>query len=229
MRLAPVEQPGRVPVPPAELGRLGTALGWLAAAQGSWPPRPPVRRCHADVGMAGLAGGIAAADALVDGGGDLVTVEGPAAPPAALVALCVLLDIEPIAAIGTRATGHGWSELVVEVRDGLPAARAVLGDPERLAEDAVLGHATGLLAQLAVRRTPAVLGPSALLAAAALLAERIAPGARSWWLLASSPAGTAPQRAYTELGLEPLLDLGITTHGAAGLAADLLVGGIALA
>jgi len=123
----------------------------------------------------------------------------------------------------------GWSELVVAVRDALPAARAAIGDPERLADDDVLGNAAGLLAQLASRRTPVVLGPSPLLAAAALVADRIAPGARRWWLAASPGPDSASRRAYAELELEPLLDLGLTVPGAAGLAADLLVGGIDLA
>jgi hypothetical protein len=34
--------------------------------------------------------------------------------------------------------------------------------------------------------------------------------------------------AHADLGLDPLLDLGLTLPGAAGLAADLLVGGIRL-
>ena len=233
MRLPPVERPAQVAAAPRELGRLGDALGWLAAAQGGWPPHPPVRRTSVDVGTDGLTdgltGGSAAADALVDAGTDLVTLEGPAATPAALVALCVLLDIEPIVAIGTSAAGQGWSELVVSVRDALPAARAAVGEPERLAGEGELGHAAGLLAQLAVRRTPVVLGASPLLAAAALVAERIAPGARAWWLLAAPAPGVAPQRAYAELELEPLLDLGLTARGAADLATDLLLGGISLA
>jgi nicotinate-nucleotide--dimethylbenzimidazole phosphoribosyltransferase len=222
-----VEPPRRLPAPPAELGRLGGALSWLAHAQGSWPPHAPVNRRAVDLAGGGLAAGTAAADALADSGADLLTVEGPPANAAALTALCALLDLEPVAAVGT-AVDAGWSELVVAVRDGLPAARAAVGEPERLAEDADLGHAAGLLAQCAVRRTPVVLGSSSLLAAAALVADRIAPGARRWWLAGSQADGSAARLAYADLDLEPLLDLGLTVPGAAGLAADLLVGGISL-
>ena len=222
-----VDPPARLS-PPPELGRLGVALAWLAGAQGAWPPQVPARRHAVEVTTGGLAAGIAAADALVDSGVDLVTVEGPPADRAALVAFCVLLDVEPVVAVGTAAA-TGWTELVVAVRDGIPSARGLLGDPERLADDDVFGQATGLLAELAVRRTPVVLGHSPLLAAAALLADRIAPGARRWWLAAAPGQGTAARKAYAELELDPLLDLGLTVRGAAALATDLLVSGIDLA
>jgi nicotinate-nucleotide--dimethylbenzimidazole phosphoribosyltransferase len=223
-----VEPPRRLPAPPAELGRLGAALSWLAHAQGGWPPHAPVNRRAVTLADGGLAAGTAAADALADSGADLVTVEGPPANAAGLIALCALLDLEPVGAVGT-ASGPGWSELVVAVRDGLAAARAWVGDPERLADDPALGYAAGLLAQCAVRRTPVILGSSTLLAAAALVADRIAPGARRWWLAGTQADGSAARLAYADLDLAPLLDLGLTVPGAADLAADLLVGGIDLA
>lgn len=228
----PVEPPARLADPPAELGRLGAALGWLARAQGAWPPQPPKVRRAAEVrGLpagGGLAAGIAEADDYADAGVDLLILEGPPASAAALVALCALLDLEPVAAVGTAGV-PGWAALVVAVRDALPAARAAVADPERLAEDAVLGHAVGLLAQSAVRRTPVVLGSSPVLAAAALVADRIAPGARRWWLASSQAREPAVRLAYADLELEPLLELGLRVPGAATLAADLLVSGIDLA
>ncbi|GAC1610198.1 MAG: hypothetical protein NVS3B26_15710 [Mycobacteriales bacterium] len=239
----PVEPPKRLQSPPPELGRLGVALSWLAAAHGSWPPPAPQQRRAVEVGSAGLtadlaaglaagpaaglAAGRAQADALADAGADLLVVEGPPATAAALTVLCALLDVEPVLAVGTVA-GPGWAELIVAVRDGLPGARSVVGDPERLLADPVIGHAAGLLAQCAVRRTPLVLGTSPVLAAAGLAAERLAPGARRWWLAASKPVSTVVAMAYAELALDPLLDLGITRSGSAALAADLLVSGIAL-
>src|SRR3954467_129234 len=109
-----VGPPARMPAPPRELGRLGVALGWLGGAQGSWPPHPPAQCRTLEVGTGGLAAGIATADALVDGGADPVGVGAPAANCAAYVALCVLLDVEPVVAVGTTV-GAGWSELVVAV------------------------------------------------------------------------------------------------------------------
>jgi nicotinate-nucleotide--dimethylbenzimidazole phosphoribosyltransferase len=223
----PVDPPTRVPAAPRELGRLGAALAWLAGAQGAWPPQVPGSRRAVDLGAGGLAAGTAAADALADSGVDLVTLEGPGASVKALVTLCALLDIEPVVAIGTAA-GPGWSDLVVAVRDALPAARSAVGDPQRLVQEPLLGHATGLLAQSAIRRTPVVVGTSPVLLAAALVAERLAPGASAWWLAASQVPGTVARKAYADLELEPLLDLGLTGPGTAALAADLLVSGIAL-
>lgn len=226
--MKPVDAPTSIPDPPTELGRLGSGLGWLARAQGGWPPSSPRQR--RDVGIvdgAGFAAACDEADALADSGADLLTLEGPAATAPALVLLCALLDIEPVLAVGT-STGAGWAQLLVAVRDGLPGARALVGDPEQLVTDPVLGRVTGLLAQSAVRRTPVVLGSSPVLAAAALAAERIAPGARRWWLAGSAPTTTAVGLVYAELALDPLLDLGLSMPGAATLAADLLISGIGL-
>lgn len=227
-RMNPVPIPARLdPAPPA-LGRLGDALLWLAAAQGAWPPHAPAlpRRLLVEDG-GGLDAGVAAADALADAGVDLVVLDAPAASPAALVVLAALLDLEPVLAVGTAA-GPDWATTVVAVREGLPAARSQLGDIPALVADPLVGHLTGLLAQAAVRRTPVILGPSAVVAAAALAADRLAPTARRWWLAATAPTATAPTLAYAELALVPLLDLGLTAPGAAGLAADLLIGAITL-
>jgi nicotinate-nucleotide--dimethylbenzimidazole phosphoribosyltransferase len=223
----PVEPPARLDPPPPGLGRLGAALSWLAAAQGGWPPHSPQHRRDIELGDGGLVAGRAAADSLADAGADLLVLEGPPATAAALVVLCALLDVEPVLAVGTAA-GPGWAELVVAVRDGLPAARALVGDPEQLVADPVVGHAAGLLAQSAVRRTPVVLGPSPTLAAAALAAERLAPGASRWWLAACKPSSTAVTLAYAELVLDPLLDLGLRVPGGAALAVNLLTSAVGL-
>lgn len=224
-----VDAPASIPDPPAELGRLGPALGWLAAAQGAWPPRAPRQRRLLSVGLDGGTSyptGSDEADSIADQGVDLLTVEGPPASVAALIVMCALLDIEPVLAVGT-ALQAGWAELVTGVRDGLPAARAITGDPEQLVADPLLGRVTGLLAQCAVRRTPVVLGGSPVLAAAALAAERMAPGARRWWLAASTSPSSAVGLAYADLALSPMLDLGLS-RGGAELATGLLVGAVAL-
>jgi nicotinate-nucleotide--dimethylbenzimidazole phosphoribosyltransferase len=92
----------------------------------------------------------------------------------------------------------------------------------------VLGRIAGLLAQSAVRRTPVVLGGSVLVAAGGLLAERLVPGARHWWLAGATPIGPAARLALTDLDLPPLLDLGLTVPGGAALAADVLTRGVEL-
>jgi nicotinate-nucleotide--dimethylbenzimidazole phosphoribosyltransferase len=224
-----VPAPAILPDPPVGLGRLGVALSWLARTQGSWPPRRPRSRRDLElVEGSGLTDGRAEADGLADAGVDLLVLDGPAPSAAALTALAAMLDVEPVLAVGTR-NGPGWAALVVAVRDGLPAARAALVEPERLVADPLLGRAAGLLAQCAVRRTPVILGPSVTLAAAALGAERLAPGARRWWFAACEPPSQAARLAYAELALDPVLDLGLTVPGGAALALDVLTGGIDIA
>jgi nicotinate-nucleotide--dimethylbenzimidazole phosphoribosyltransferase len=222
-----VERPRRFPVPP-QLGQLGESLTWLAGTQGAWPPHPPVRPKALDVVDGdGLDAGRAEADALVDAGVDLLVLEASGDVTAAAVVICALLDIEPLLALGT-STAAGWTEQLVAVRDGLRVARPHIGDVERLAADPVVGRVAGLLAQSAVRRTAVVLGGSPVVAAGALLADRLHPDARHWWLQGTSATTAGARLAFADAGLAPLLDLGVTGRGGAQLAADLLVGGIAL-
>ncbi len=117
-----------------------------------------------------------------------------------LVVLAALLDLEPVQAVGT-ATGPSWAGQVTGVRDGLRTARLHLADPEQLLTalgSAPLAVLTGVLAQAAVRRTPVVLDGSAVTAAAAVLADRLAPGAARWSLAGQVPP--SPRRARASRG-----------------------------
>jgi nicotinate-nucleotide--dimethylbenzimidazole phosphoribosyltransferase len=64
----------------------------------------------------------------------------------------------------------------------------------------------GFCAQAAVRRTPLLLDGMAV-TAAALVAERMAPGARQWWQAGHRSTEPGHQLALTALELEPILDL----------------------
>lgn len=223
-----VERPTRLPEPPAELGRLGTGLAWLASAQGAWPPHPPRRPHLLDVVSGeGYQAGCAEADALADEGVDLLVVEASGEPVAALIVLCALLDLEPVVAVGTAASA-GWSERLVQVRDGLRAARTHVWDPQLLLTDPTLGRLTGLLAQAPVRKTPVILGGSTVVAAAALVADRLAADARYWWLAGAAPTQTAAKLAAADLVLDPMLDLGLAVPGGAALTLEVLVRGLEL-
>lgn len=216
-------------VPPAELGRLGPALAWLASVQGGWPPVVPkaVRSVVVDKGSS-RKDGQARADALADDGCDLLVLgaAGDAAP--GLVVLSALLDLEPVAAVGTVA-GPDWVRLTTGVRDGLRTARMHVGDPDGMLKavgSLGLAELTGLLAQSAARRTPVVLDGSALTAAAALLAERIAPGAPAWWLAGQVPPLPAARKGLADLGMSGLLDLGLGGPEGADLAWTVLRKGL---
>jgi nicotinate-nucleotide--dimethylbenzimidazole phosphoribosyltransferase len=215
--------------PPVELGRLGPALLWLASVQGAWPPTAPkaVRSVVATKGSTRKEGQ-AQADALADGGCDLLVLGADGDPVPGLVALSALLDLEPVAAIGTVA-GPDWARLTTGVRDGLRTARMHVGDPDGMLKtigSPVLAELTGLLAQSAARRTPIVLDGSALTAAAAMLAERIAPGAPAWWLAGQVPPLPAARKGLADIGMHGLLDLDLGGPEGADLAWTVLRKGL---
>ncbi|MBK1786200.1 nicotinate-nucleotide--dimethylbenzimidazole phosphoribosyltransferase [Prauserella cavernicola] len=171
--------------------------------------------------------GMRVADAEVDAGADLLVPAdlgvGVTTPSSTLVA--ALTGTEPVAVIG-RGSGvddNGWMRKCVVVRDALRRARPVLSDPVELLRavgGADLAAMAGFLAQAAVRRTP-VLIDGLPAAAAALVAEEFAPGARSWWLAAHRSTEPAQVLALDHLDLEPVLDLGIRLGTGAGASAAL--------
>jgi nicotinate-nucleotide--dimethylbenzimidazole phosphoribosyltransferase len=216
--------------PDRSLGRLGDALGWLAAAQGSWPPVPPASVQQVLVEKGSRAGGQRQADELADGGCDLLVVGAAGDQVAGLVVLAALLDLEPVQAVGTAA-GPEWARLTTGVRDGLRGARLHVGDPDGLLKavgSPALAQLTGLLAQSAVRRTPVVLDGAPVTAAAAVLAERIAPGAPQWWLAGQVPPSPAARLGLADIGLTGLLDLGLELPEGGGLARSVLEQAVAL-
>jgi nicotinate-nucleotide--dimethylbenzimidazole phosphoribosyltransferase len=179
---------------------------------------------------AALEQGIGQADAAADAAVGLVLADTTASAGAALAGIAALLRLEPVMAVGT-AGGADWAALLGEVRTGLLRARPHVADPAAMLSalgDPELARLSGLLAQCAVRRTPVVLGSSSVVAGAALLTERLAPGAAAWWLAGDTPAAPGAQKALADLGLTPLLDLRLPSGGA-GPAAQVLLAGVALA
>ena len=64
----------------------------------------------------------------------------------------------------------------------------------------------GFCAQAAVRRTPLLLD-GVVVTAAALVAEKLAPGARQWWQAGHRSTEPAHALALRQLDLEPIVDL----------------------
>ena len=229
----PVLPPPAVPGGAPGTGRLEPALQWLARCQGAWPPRRPLAAQRVDVdGSSGgsLQSGAARADAAADAGVDLLVVRGSGDQAPGVLVAAVLLDLEPVRAVGT-AVAAGWTALTVAVRDGIRTARAHRTDPEALLEATgatAVAELAGLLAQASTRRTPVLLDGSALTAAAALVAGRLAVGAQAWWLAGQSPPNPAARAVHTDLRLAPLLDLRLGLPAGADLAADVLAAATAL-
>ncbi len=192
------------------------------------PPQPgtgthKVRRSSGDISAqdaltddetsAAIAAGRAIADEEVDGGADLLVAGdmgiGNTTPASVLVA--ALTNTEPVAVVGLGSgiDDAGWARKTAAVRDALFRARRVLPDPVallRCAGGADLAALAGFCAQAAVRRTPLLLDGMAV-TAAALVAERLAPGARQWWQAGHRSTEPAHALALGALELEPILDL----------------------
>ncbi|WP_091674251.1 nicotinate-nucleotide--dimethylbenzimidazole phosphoribosyltransferase [Amycolatopsis marina] len=176
---------------------------------------------------AALLAGRQIADAEVDGGADLLVAAdlGVGGSTVASTLVAALTGAEPVAVIG-RGSGvddNGWMRKAAAVRDALRRARAVLSDPVallRTSGGADVAAMAGFLAQAAVRRTPVLLD-GLTVGAAALVAEELAPGARSWWVAAHRSSEPAHAMVLEHLDLEPLLDLDIRLGEGAGAAAAL--------
>ncbi|GAB2914995.1 nicotinate-nucleotide--dimethylbenzimidazole phosphoribosyltransferase [Rhodococcus aerolatus] len=162
---------------------------------------------------AAVAAGRVAAEEEVDAGADLLVLGdlGIGNTTVAAVLVAALTDTEPVAVVG-RGTGiddDAWMRKAAAIRDALRRARPVVADPLALLRTvggADLAAMVGFLAQAAVRRTPVVLD-GVVVAAAAMLAERLAPGASDWWVAGHLSAEPAHVLALADLGLVPLLDL----------------------
>jgi nicotinate-nucleotide--dimethylbenzimidazole phosphoribosyltransferase len=153
------------------------------------------------------------ADQEVDAGADLLIAGdmGIGNTTAATVLIAALTGIEPVAAVGygSGIDDAGWARKTAAVRDALFRAGPVFSDPVALLRScggADLAGIAGFCAQAAVRRTPLLLDGLAV-TAAALVAERMAPGARLWWQaghLSTEPAHTV---ALAQLNLDPIMNL----------------------
>ncbi len=160
-----------------------------------------------------IAAGQRIADEEVDSGADLLIAGdmgiGNTTPAAVLVA--ALTNAEPVAVVGfgTGIDDAGWARKTAAVRDALFRARSVLPDPVgllRCCGGADLAAMAGFCAQAAIRRTPLLLD-GLTVTAAALVAERLAPGARQWWQAGHRSTEPGHALALAELGLDPILDL----------------------
>lgn len=177
--------------------------------------------------MAAVMAGRQIADEEIDTGADLLIAGemGIGNTTAATALVAALTGAEPVVAVG-RGTGIddlGWMRKTGAVRDALYRARTVTGDPLGLLQvcgGADLAAMAGFLAQAAVRRTPVLLD-GLVVTAAALVAENLAPGARAWWQAGHRSTEPAHSLALSQLGLEPIIDLGMRLGEGTGAAVAL--------
>ena len=153
------------------------------------------------------------ADEEVDSGADLLIAGdmgiGNTTPATTLIA--ALTDSEPVAVVG-RGTGiddAGWARKTAAIRDALYRTRRLSADPIallRICGGADLAAMTGFLAQAAVRRAPVLLD-GVVVTAAALAAEKLAPGAKLWWQAGHRSTEPAHTLALRHLELVPIVEL----------------------
>jgi nicotinate-nucleotide--dimethylbenzimidazole phosphoribosyltransferase len=160
-----------------------------------------------------IAAGQQIADEEVDAGADLLIAGdmGIGNTTAAAVLVAALTNAEPVVVVGfgSGIDDAGWARKTAVVRDALFRTRQVLPDPIALLRScggADLAAIAGFCAQAAVRRTPLLLDGMAV-TAAALVAERLAPGARQWWQAGHRSTEPAHTLALAALELDPILDL----------------------
>ncbi|MEH6382935.1 MAG: nicotinate-nucleotide--dimethylbenzimidazole phosphoribosyltransferase, partial [Dietzia cercidiphylli] len=161
---------------------------------------------------AAIAAGRRIADEEVDSGADLLIAGdlGIGNTTPATVITCLVTGREPVELVG-RGTGIddvGWMRKTAAIRDAMFRASGDLRDPVamlRRVAGADLAAMAGFLAQAAIRKTPCILD-GAVVTAAALLAESLAPGARQWWVSGHRSAEPAHSAALTYLSLEPILE-----------------------
>ncbi|KAA0109611.1 nicotinate-nucleotide--dimethylbenzimidazole phosphoribosyltransferase [Mycolicibacterium sp. P1-5] len=179
--------------------------------------------------IAAVEAGRQLADDEVDAGADLLIAGdmGIGNTTAATALIATLTDTEPVAVVG-RGTGiddAGWARKAAAVRDAMFRARGFRSDPVgllRTCGGADLAAMAGFCAQAAVRRTPLLLD-GVVVTAAALVADRMAPGARAWWRAGHRSPEPAHTLALAHLELEPIIDLGLRLGEGTGAAVALPV------
>ncbi|MGK3939000.1 nicotinate-nucleotide--dimethylbenzimidazole phosphoribosyltransferase [Streptomyces caeruleatus] len=180
---------------------------------------------------AAFRAGIALADEEADSGTDLVvlgdvSVGGTTAAGVLVAALCGTDASVVTGRGGTGIDDLAWMRKCAAIRDALRRARPVLGDQLQLLATvggADLAAITGFLLQSAVRKLPVVLD-GVVVAACALVGQRIAFRAPDWWVAGQNSGEPGQAKALDRMALEPLLDHGVTVgEGAGGLLALPLV------
>jgi nicotinate-nucleotide--dimethylbenzimidazole phosphoribosyltransferase len=175
--------------------------------------------------------GMAVADEEADSGTDLVvlgdvSVGGTTAAGVLVAALCGTDSSVVTGRGGVAIDDLAWMRKCAAIRDALRRARPVLGDQLQLLATvggADLAAITGFLLQSAVRKMPVVLD-GVVVAACALVGQRVAFRAPDWWLAAHDSGEPGQAKALDRMALEPVLDQGVKVgEGAGGLLALPLV------
>jgi nicotinate-nucleotide--dimethylbenzimidazole phosphoribosyltransferase len=166
--------------------------------------------------------GIEVADQEIDSGADLLIAASAGIGGSTVAAALVgsLVDLTALDLIGNRAEADDqtWAAEVAALRDALHRSRPHRGDPLailRTTGSADTAATTGFLVRAAARRTPVLLD-GVVSCACALLGRRLVEGTNQWWLASHRSTDPAQHLVLDVLGLEPLIDLGMSLGEGAG-------------
>jgi nicotinate-nucleotide--dimethylbenzimidazole phosphoribosyltransferase len=184
---------------------------------------------RAEETTAAIDAGRRIADEEVDSGADMLIAGdmGIGNTTAATALIAAVTNSEPVAVVG-RGTGiddAGWARKTAAIRDALYRARGLAADPVgllRVCGGADFAAIAGFCAQAAVRRTPVLLD-GVVVTAAAVVADRLAPGARQWWQAGHLSTEPAHSLALKHLELEPIIDMRMRLGEGTGAAVALPV------
>ena len=164
---------------------------------------------------AALQAGRMVCDSEVADGADLLVAGelgiGNTSPAAAIIGVLCGLPAEQVVGRGSGIDDAGLANKTAAVAAAIARGLPSHEDPMGLLTccgGADLAAMAGFLAQAAVRHIPVVLD-GVIVGACALLAEMLAPGARSWWVAGHQSAEPVHAAALDALELSPLLDLGL--------------------
>lgn len=163
-----------------------------------------------------LEAGITIANQEIDAGAELLIAAdlGVANSTPATTVISILTDTEPIKVVGRSGEidDATWIRKCAAIRDarrrGWPH-RADITDLLTVVGGADLAALTGFLLQAANRRTPVLLD-SMVVSAAALLAQSANPRVVRWFQAAHLTPHPAHDIALRQLGLSPIVNLGIS-------------------
>ena len=167
------------------------------------------------------------ADQEVDAGADILIPGdlgiGNTTPAAALVGTFTLAEPVVVVGRGTGIDDEGWKLKVSAIRDAMFRVRDLRQDPiaiARMISSPDLAAMAGFIAQAAVRRTPVILD-GVVVTSAALLANKLAPGARRWFVAGHRSTEPAHSIALDALALTPVLEFSMALGEGTGAAAAL--------
>ncbi|HEX5862281.1 MAG TPA: nicotinate-nucleotide--dimethylbenzimidazole phosphoribosyltransferase [Nocardioides sp.] len=171
---------------------------------------------------AAMRAGRAIADEEIDAGADLLIPGdmgiGNTTVAAAVVGTVLRRGAEAVVGRGTGIDDPTRRGKRDAIGAAIERARPHRDDPVavlRTVGSADLAAATAFLVRAAERGTPVLLD-GVVSGACALLAERLAPGARAWWYAGHRSTEPAHGLALESLGLAPLLDLELRLGEASG-------------